>query len=217
MFHLPVLQAKMFWQIRATCRKPLITNESGLMLLFVHLKSMIYWRWHTIKGHRASCISPPSPSRNAVYLTMSEPMSLSIVHLIRYWTAAVNNIHNFCKLGFLFTFVSYKMRQVDYCTRVPSLFTHSHAHTHTRMQTLLWLMIALSRTVHSKRLCKSISLKQSMCLASYLDKTTALRWDYHWGPNRLNWEMSFCKKACSVIIIFSSDQEGATTITWPKS
>lgn len=131
MFHLPVLQAKMFWQIRATCRKPLITNESGLMLLFVHLKSMIYWRWHTIKGHRASCISPPSPSRNAVYLTMSEPMGLSIVHLIRYWTAAVNNIHNFCKLGFLFTFVGYKIRQVDYCTCVPSLFTHSHAHTHS--------------------------------------------------------------------------------------
>lgn len=59
---------------------------------------------------------------------MSEPMSLSIVPLIRYWTAAVNNIHNFCKLGLFFTFVSYKMRQVDYCTHVPSLFTHSCTH-----------------------------------------------------------------------------------------
>lgn len=62
---------------------------------------------------------------------MNEPMSPSIVHMISYWTAAVNNIHNFCKLGLRCTFVSYKMRQVDYCTPVPSLFTHSHTHTHS--------------------------------------------------------------------------------------
>jgi len=36
------------------------------------------------------------------------------------------------------------------------------------------------------------------------------------GPKQVNWEMSLCEKACSVVIIVSSDQERATTIVWPK-
>lgn len=72
-------------------------------------------------------------------------MALPIFQNIMYWTAAVKNICHFCKLGLLFTLVSYKMGQVDYC-----IHAHSHAHIHTWKQTLLWLMIALSMTLQSQ-------------------------------------------------------------------
>lgn len=51
--------------------------------------------------------------------------------------AAVNNIQNSCKLGLLLTSASYKLRQVDYCTHVPSLFSHSHAHTQSNADVVL--------------------------------------------------------------------------------
>lgn len=128
-FPLLVPQAKTFWQIRVTCRKPLITNECGLVLLFVHLKSMIYWRIHAIKRCIArQFLHPCLP--DILFIWQCESMTLPIFQRIRYWTAAVKNICHFCKFGLLFTLVSYKMEQVDYCIHVPSLFAHSHAHIH---------------------------------------------------------------------------------------
>lgn len=124
----------MFWQIRLTYRKPLIANESGLILLFVHLKSIIYWKIHIIKGCIArQFLHPCLPE--TLFISQCEPMTLPIFQKVRYWTASVKNICNFCKLGLLFTLVCYKMEQVDHCIHVPSLFAHSPAHIHPWMPT----------------------------------------------------------------------------------
>lgn len=120
---------------------------------------MIYCRIHTIKGCiERQFLHPCLPE--IWFIWQCEAMTLPIFQRIRYWTAAAKNICHFCKL--LFTLESYKTGQVHYCIHVPSLFAHFHAHIHTWMQILPWLMIALSMTVQSQRLCKFIPLKQSV-------------------------------------------------------
>lgn len=58
---------KTFWQIRVTCRKPLITNvwaDTSICTLKIH--DLLENTYH--KGVYSKTISPPLPSRNIVYL-----------------------------------------------------------------------------------------------------------------------------------------------------
>lgn len=130
-----MLQSKIFWKTRVMCRKPLITNELGMVLLVALLKSMIYWK----QPHEGTYSKSHLPT--LAFLTCSlfdsDWTRVSPLCQIRIWTTAVNNIQNSCKFVPFLTFVGNKMKQVDNYNHMALLFAHSHACTHSNANTVL--------------------------------------------------------------------------------
>lgn len=176
-----MLQAKTFWQIRVTCRKPLIINELGMMLLVALSKSMNYWRWHHKGTNSKSHLSALTFQKSCLFVNEWTYEPIHYLSESRWPLSTIFRIP--VNLAFSLPLPAIKWDRLI----IAPMCRHSSLtlmHTHSQMQTLFWLMTALNVIVQPKRLCKCISLKQADVFGFLAWHNHSIKKSLLLGPNQ---------------------------------